>query len=96
LSEGSSERYGLVSYHDKCTTEFHDSQGGRVSAFVYFSSMFYLVAILLGAYLLGSIPSSVWLGRALKGVDLRNMAAGMRGPPMLSGSWESPLDRRFC
>jgi glycerol-3-phosphate acyltransferase PlsY len=41
--------------------------------------MFYLVAIILGAYLLGSIPSSVWLGRALKGVDLREHGSGNAG-----------------
>ena len=41
--------------------------------------MFYLVAIILGAYLLGSIPSSVWLGRALKGIDLREHGSGNAG-----------------
>jgi len=33
----------------------------------------------LGAYLLGSIPSSVWLGRALKGIDLREHGSGNAG-----------------
>lgn len=31
------------------------------------------------AYLLGSVPSSVWLGRALKGVDLREQGSGNAG-----------------
>jgi glycerol-3-phosphate acyltransferase PlsY len=31
------------------------------------------------AYLLGSIPSSVWLGKALKGVDLREHGSGNAG-----------------
>jgi len=46
---------------------------------VYFSEMLYLVAIMVGAYLLGSVPSSVWLGRALKGVDLREYGSGNAG-----------------
>jgi len=79
LSAESSERYGLFSFHGKCNTEIYDSQDARVIAFVYFSMMFYLVAIILGAYLLGSIPSSVWLGRALKGVDLREHGSGNAG-----------------
>jgi glycerol-3-phosphate acyltransferase PlsY len=51
----------------------------RVLGFMYFSPMFYLAAMILGAYLLGSIPSSVWLGRALKGVDLREHGSGNAG-----------------
>ena len=31
------------------------------------------------AYLLGSIPSAVWLGRAIKGVDLREHGSGNAG-----------------
>ncbi len=31
------------------------------------------------AYLIGSIPSSVWLGKALKGVDLREHGSGNAG-----------------
>lgn len=41
--------------------------------------MIYLLVIALGAYLLGSIPSSVWLGRAIKGVDLREHGSGNAG-----------------
>jgi glycerol-3-phosphate acyltransferase PlsY len=41
--------------------------------------MFYIAAITAGAYLLGSIPTSVWLGRALKGVDLREHGSGNAG-----------------
>lgn len=41
--------------------------------------MFLLILILPVAYLLGSIPTSVWLGRALKGVDLREYGSGNAG-----------------
>jgi len=43
----------------------------RVLGFVYFSAMFWIIVIFPGAYLLGSIPTAVWLGRAIKGMDLR-------------------------
>lgn len=46
---------------------------------MYFSSMIWFVLAAMGAYLLGSIPSSVWLGRALKGVDLREHGSGNAG-----------------
>ena len=38
-----------------------------------------LIVILPVAYLLGSIPSSVWLGKLLKGVDLRQHGSGNAG-----------------
>jgi glycerol-3-phosphate acyltransferase PlsY len=41
--------------------------------------MFYMGFIIVFAYLLGSIPTSVWLGRALKGVDLREHGSGNAG-----------------
>ena len=41
--------------------------------------MFILGLIIAGAYLLGSIPTSVWLGKALKGVDLREHGSGNAG-----------------
>ncbi len=41
--------------------------------------MFWFTIIILGAYLLGSIPTSVWLGRAIKGVDLREHGSGNAG-----------------
>ena len=41
--------------------------------------MILLVTVLLLAYLLGSIPTSVWLGRAFKGVDLREHGSGNAG-----------------
>jgi glycerol-3-phosphate acyltransferase PlsY len=41
--------------------------------------MLNLLLIAVGAYLLGSIPTSVWLGRALKGVDLREHGSGNAG-----------------
>ena len=47
--------------------------------FVYFSTMFWFIIIIPGAYLLGSIPTSVWLGRAIKGVDLREHGSGNAG-----------------
>jgi len=41
--------------------------------------MFLLIIAILIAYLLGSIPVSVWLGRALKGIDLREHGSGNAG-----------------
>ena len=41
--------------------------------------MFLLITSILLAYLLGSIPTSVWLGRAIKGVDLREHGSGNAG-----------------
>lgn len=46
---------------------------------MYFCTMIYFLVIAVGAYLLGSIPTSVWLGRALKGVDLREHGSGNAG-----------------
>ena len=41
--------------------------------------MILIIVILILAYLLGSIPSSVWLGKWLKGVDLREHGSGNAG-----------------
>jgi glycerol-3-phosphate acyltransferase PlsY len=41
--------------------------------------MIVIIALACLAYLLGSIPSSVWLGRTLKGVDLREHGSGNAG-----------------
>jgi len=41
--------------------------------------MYILVGILILAYLLGSIPSSIWMGRILKGIDLRQHGSGNAG-----------------
>jgi len=41
--------------------------------------MFLFGVIILTAYLLGSIPSSVWLGKWLRGVDLREHGSGNAG-----------------
>ena len=41
--------------------------------------MYWFIIIVPGAYLLGSIPGSVWLGRAIKGVDLREHGSGNAG-----------------
>ena len=38
-----------------------------------------LIAIFPVAYLLGSVPTSVWLGRAMKGIDLRAHGSGNAG-----------------
>jgi glycerol-3-phosphate acyltransferase PlsY len=38
-----------------------------------------LIVIFPVAYLLGSIPASVWLGRAFKGIDLREHGSGNAG-----------------
>ncbi|MCK4881195.1 MAG: glycerol-3-phosphate 1-O-acyltransferase PlsY [Bacteroidales bacterium] len=41
--------------------------------------MILIIAAAILAYLLGSIPSAVWLGRAIKGVDLREHGSGNAG-----------------
>ena len=41
--------------------------------------MYWIIIVILGAYLLGSIPTSVWLGRTIKGVDLRDHGSGNAG-----------------
>jgi len=41
--------------------------------------MIILIGIGVLAYLLGSIPSSVWMGKALKGIDLRDFGSGNAG-----------------
>lgn len=38
-----------------------------------------LLATLIGAYLLGSIPSAVWIGKAFYGVDVREHGSGNAG-----------------
>ena len=50
-----------------------------VVGFVYFSIVIWFILIIAAAYLLGSVPSSVWLGRALKGIDLREHGSGNAG-----------------
>lgn len=46
---------------------------------MYFSSMYWFVIVIPVAYLLGSIPTSVWLGKAFKGIDLREQGSGNAG-----------------
>ena len=41
--------------------------------------MVILILTFLLAYLLGSVPTSVWLGRAIKGIDLRAHGSGNAG-----------------
>ncbi len=41
--------------------------------------MLLLITVFILAYLLGSIPSSVWLGRGLKGIDIRDHGSGNAG-----------------
>jgi glycerol-3-phosphate acyltransferase PlsY len=41
--------------------------------------MMMIIATVILAYLLGSLPWSVWLGKALKGVDLRELGSGNAG-----------------
>lgn len=41
--------------------------------------MFWFIIIFPVAYLLGSLPSSVWLGRAILGLDLREHGSGNAG-----------------
>jgi glycerol-3-phosphate acyltransferase PlsY len=39
----------------------------------------YSIATLLGAYLLGSIPTAVWIGQAFYGIDVREYGSGNAG-----------------
>lgn len=41
--------------------------------------MLSLIVILLASYLIGSIPTSVWVGRLTKGIDIRNYGSGNAG-----------------
>ena len=37
------------------------------------------ILIVIGAYLLGSIPTSVWIGKTFYGIDIRNYGSGNAG-----------------
>src|SRR5699024_3696566 len=41
--------------------------------------MLALVVVILLSYLVGSIPSSIWVGKMVKGVDIRNHGSGNAG-----------------
>lgn len=41
--------------------------------------MLSLIVILLASYLIGSIPTSVWVGRLTKGIDIRDYGSGNAG-----------------
>ncbi|MEO6884200.1 MAG: glycerol-3-phosphate 1-O-acyltransferase PlsY [Bacteroidia bacterium] len=41
--------------------------------------LFYQILILFAAYLLGSVPSSVWIGRIFYGIDVREYGSGNAG-----------------
>ena len=41
--------------------------------------MIWIFIIFTGAYLLGSIPTSVWMGKTIKGIDLREQGSGNAG-----------------
>ncbi len=41
--------------------------------------MFLTLLLLIIAYLLGSIPSAVWIGKSVKGIDVRNFGSGNAG-----------------
>jgi acyl phosphate:glycerol-3-phosphate acyltransferase len=41
--------------------------------------MFIIAAIIAAAYLMGSVPSSVWLGKWIRGIDLREHGSGNAG-----------------
>jgi len=41
--------------------------------------MYIIVIVIVAAYLFGSIPTAVWLGRAFKGIDLREHGSGNAG-----------------
>jgi len=42
-------------------------------------NVWYLIVLLIAAYLLGSVPTSVWLGRLFFGVDVRKSGSGNAG-----------------
>ena len=42
-------------------------------------SIFYVIITIIGAYLLGSIPSAVWYGEAFFGIDVRDYGSGNAG-----------------
>jgi glycerol-3-phosphate acyltransferase PlsY len=42
-------------------------------------TVFYIILEILAAYLLGSIPSAVWIGKMLYGVDVRQHGSGNAG-----------------
>ncbi len=50
-----------------------------LTGFFYFCTMYWFIILFPLAYLLGSIPTSVWLGRTLKGKDLREHGSGNAG-----------------
>jgi len=39
----------------------------------------YSISALIAAYLLGSIPTAVWLGQAFYGIDVREYGSGNAG-----------------
>ncbi len=41
--------------------------------------MFLVFILIIIAYLLGSIPASVWIGKVVKGIDVRNFGSGNAG-----------------
>lgn len=44
-----------------------------------FNEILVIITLLIGAYLLGSIPSAVWIGRIFFGVDVRRHGSGNAG-----------------
>ncbi len=55
----------------ECSAALLLSLPRRTAATVYPMTMIVNILIVLGAYLLGSIPSAVWIGRRFYGVDVR-------------------------
>lgn len=41
--------------------------------------MILIITLLFSAYLIGSIPTSVWIGKAIYGIDIRNFGSGNAG-----------------
>ena len=41
--------------------------------------MLALAVVIVISYLVGSIPSSIWVGKAVKGVDIRDHGSGNAG-----------------
>jgi glycerol-3-phosphate acyltransferase PlsY len=43
------------------------------------AAMMELILTALGGYLIGSIPTGYWMGRVLKGIDIRTVGSGNVG-----------------
>ncbi len=47
------------------------------------------VSMILIAYLLGSIPNAVWIGKKYYGIDIREHGSATPAPPTCCGYWDA-------